>query len=96
MARAVYDPRWLQCHTPQGPIKALAFTLSRKSPSFCGILPPQKYQQIFSTSKGIYGTTREYALNTYSSLKSMGIHDRSLEMVLRMGNAWDASSERPG
>lgn len=35
MVTAVYDPRWLTCHTP-GPVKALAFTLSRKSPSHTG------------------------------------------------------------
>ena len=29
----VYEPRWLLCHTPDGPVRALAFTLARSSPS---------------------------------------------------------------
>src|SRR5574337_481698 len=33
MVLGVYDPRWLACQTPQGPVRALAFTLSRNSPS---------------------------------------------------------------
>lgn len=33
MPTAVYDPRWLTCQTPQGPVSALAFTLSRKAPT---------------------------------------------------------------
>ncbi len=30
----VYDPRWLNCATPQGKVSALAFTLSKRSPSY--------------------------------------------------------------
>src|SRR3954471_19355176 len=33
MALGVYGRRWLPCHTTHGPVQALAFTLSRKSPS---------------------------------------------------------------
>jgi len=90
MALATYDPRWLPCSTPQGPVRALAFTLSRRSPSYCGVLPPAEYQRIFNESRGIYGTTRDYAVNTYDGLHAMGIRDRALEQVLQWGGAWDA------
>ena len=33
MPSPVYDPRWLRCRTPGGDVHALAFTLSRRSPS---------------------------------------------------------------
>lgn len=93
MPLATYDPRWLQCCTPQGPVRALAFTLSRHSPSYCGVLPPEEYQRIFAESTGIYGTTRDYAQATYEGLKAMGIHDRALEQVLH----WSKPSDpQPG
>ena len=47
MPTGVYDPRWLPCHTPQGTVRALAFTLSRSSPHFTGELPPDEYRRIF-------------------------------------------------
>lgn len=47
MVTAVYDPRWLVCHTPHGPVRALAFTLSRKSPNHTGELPDHEYCRIF-------------------------------------------------
>ncbi len=80
----VYDPRWLHCQTPEGPVQALAFTLPRSNPSFCGHLSPAQYKQIFSQSSGRYGTTLDYAQRTYDSLLAEGIHDHALEKILKL------------
>lgn len=80
----VYDPRWLRCHTQGGTVNALAFTLSRSSPSYCGPLPAEQYRQIFEDSCGRYGTTLDYAQRTYESLLSQGIHDRALAQILKL------------
>jgi glutathione-specific gamma-glutamylcyclotransferase len=82
MVTGVYDPKWLPCMTPQGSVDALAFTLSRQSPNFTGDLSATRYQQIFSSSRGRYGTTHDYAQQTFESLKARGIHDRALEKLL--------------
>jgi len=82
MPSAVYDPRFLRCNTPQGDVTALTFTLSRKSPSFTGTLSPKQYHQIFSAARGRYGTTLDYAQQTYDSLLQHGIHDKKLEALL--------------
>jgi len=82
MMTGVYDPRWLRCETPQGPVRALAFTLSRRSPSYTGRLSPAQYRRIFASASGRYGTTRDYAHQTYHCLRSHGIRDRELEMLL--------------
>ena len=84
MATAVYDPKWLTCHTPQGPVKALAFTLSRKSPSHTGELSAEEYRAIFEHAKGIYGTTLEYAHRTFEELRRHNIRDRTLEKLLKL------------
>lgn len=84
MVTAVYDPRWLTCHTTQGPVKALAFTLSRRSPSHTGVLTEEEYRRIFQDACGIYGTTLDYAARTLEELKRHNIRDRHLERLLRL------------
>ena len=84
MPGGVYDPRWLPCQTPAGPVKALAFTLSRNSPSHTGDLTAQDYQRIFLQARGRYGTTHDYAHATYTGLREVGIHDRALARLLKL------------
>ena len=93
MPSAVYDPRWLACRTPQGEVRALAFTLSRRSPSFTGELTPTQYQDIFVRSHGRYGSTQDYARQTLHSLRAQGIHDHALQRLLALAEG-GASSER--
>jgi glutathione-specific gamma-glutamylcyclotransferase len=84
MPTGVYDPRWLRCTTPLGDVQALAFTLSRKSPNYCGVLSDAQYQRIFSQASGRYGSTLDYARQTYASLREEGIRDVALEKLLKL------------
>mgnify|MGYP003620213851 FL=1 len=84
MVLGVYDPRWLNCRTPQGAVRALAFTLSRKSPSHTGVLADEEYRRIFAHASGIYGTTHENAEATHAELQRMGIHDRALSRLIAL------------
>jgi cation transport protein ChaC len=84
MSTAVYDPRWLHAQTPDGPVRALAFTLSRKSPSHTGELSEEEYRAIFALATGIYGTTFDYAHRTLEELRRHDIRDRNLEKLLRL------------
>lgn len=84
MVMAVYDPRWLRCHTNHGPVNALAFTLSRKSPSHTGTLADHEYCRIFAQACGRFGTTRDYAQATFDELRRLGIHDRALARLLAL------------
>jgi len=84
MVTAVYDPRWLTCHTPHGPVQALAFTLSRKSPNHTGVLTEEEYRRIFSAACGRYGTTLDYAARTLEELRRHNIRDRHLERLMKL------------
>jgi cation transport protein ChaC len=84
MVTAVYDPRWLPCRTLQGTVRALAFTLSRKSPIHTGELPDDVYCRIFAQACGRFGTTRDYAQATYDELRKHGIHDRALAKLIAL------------
>lgn len=89
MPLPVYDPRWLACHTPQGTVRALAFTLSRRSPHYTGALPEAEYRRIFLQAQGRYGSTHDYARETYQGLRAVGIHDRALQRLLQHAPAPD-------
>ncbi|MFM9880154.1 MAG: gamma-glutamylcyclotransferase [Burkholderiaceae bacterium] len=84
MPGGVYDPRWLNCSTEIGNVRALAFTLSRQSRSFTGPLSDAQYRSVFARSEGCYGTTIDYARQTYGSLLEHGIADAALERVLKL------------
>jgi glutathione-specific gamma-glutamylcyclotransferase len=84
MVTGVYDPKWLPCTTPQGPVTALAFTLSRRSPNYTGELTEAQYNRVFSAACGRYGTTLDYATQTYECLLAHGIVDRQLGRLLRL------------
>jgi glutathione-specific gamma-glutamylcyclotransferase len=87
MPLATYDPKWIWCQTNHGPVKALAFTLSRKSPSHTGLLTEAEYRRIFAEAQGRYGTTLEYAHRTHEELRRHNIRDRALERLLQLARA---------
>ena len=78
----VYDPKWLHCTTDAGPVRALAFTLSRRSPNYTGELSPAHYRHIFERAQGRYGSTLDYASDTYQCLRQHGIEDHHLRRLL--------------
>ena len=84
MVTAVYDPKFLVCQTTHGPVTALAFTLSRKSPNPTGVLSEEEYRRIFATASGVYGTTLDYVQATVDELLRHNIRDRQLERLLRL------------
>ena len=84
MPNSVYDPKWLPCQTPQGKVKALAFTLSHRSPQFVGHLPDHAVLSILHTAKGGFGTSMDYLLETANSLRRCGIRDREIERLVAL------------
>lgn len=84
MPTGVYDPKWLPCRTPQGTVHALAFTLSRRSPSYAGPLADPQMVDILSRACGKYGTTLDYLLGTAESLRGCGIRDREIERLVAL------------
>lgn len=84
MPTGVYDPKWLACRTPLGNVEALAFTLSRRSPSHTGCLPDEQMVEILRNANGRFGSTLAYLMDTAMSLRSHGIRDRDIERLVRL------------
>jgi cation transport protein ChaC len=84
MPTGVYDPKWLACRTPQGVVRGLAFTLSRRSPNHTGALPDTELVEILRTANGRYGSTLAYLVETARSLRTCGIRDRDVERMVAL------------
>jgi cation transport protein ChaC len=93
MPTGVYDPRWLQCNTPEGPVRALAFTLSRRSPNFTGELSDDRYRHIFTHAVGRYGSSLDYARQTLVELARHSIHDAALARLVALTQAQEAKAQ---
>lgn len=84
MPTGVYDARLLSCHTPQGPVAALAFTLSRQSPACLPRLPDEEMLHILRHARGRYGSTLEYLAETAAALRERGVRDREIERLMAL------------
>jgi cation transport protein ChaC len=84
MPTGVYDPRWLPCRTPGSEVRALAFTLSRRSPSYVPPLSEDDTLHILRHAHGRYGTTLQYLAETGRCLREHGVRDREVERLLRL------------
>ena len=84
MPTGVYDPRWLPCRTPQGPVQALAFTLSRRSEACLPPLADEQLLHVLRHARGRYGTTLEYLAETAQALSRHGVTDREIERLMRL------------
>lgn len=82
MPTGVYDPKWLACRTSQGPVKALAFTLSRRSPAHTGPLADAQMVEVLRCAAGRFGSTLDYLVETATSLRGCGIRDRDIERLV--------------
>lgn len=84
MPNAVYDARWLACHTPGGPERALAFTLSRGSPNYTGPIDDARMVDILRHASGRFGRTLDYLVETARGLRSRGIRDPAVERLVSL------------
>lgn len=84
MPTGVYDPRLIPTRTPQGPVRALTFTLSRRSPACLPPLDDATLLDILRTARGRYGTTLEYLVETAGALQACGIQDREITRLMNV------------
>lgn len=84
MPTGVYDPRWLPCRTEQGVVRALGFTLSRRSPNYTGELEESRLVEILRLAEGRYGTTLDYVRRTHDCLQAHGIRDQRITELLAL------------
>ena len=62
----------------------MAFTLSRRSPQHTGRLPDAQLVDILRHSRGRYGSTLDYLLETARALRERGVRDREIERLVAL------------
>lgn len=86
MIMGIYTPRWLQAQGPQGPVRALAFTLPRHSPAHTGHLSEAQLLHILRHARGRYGRTLDYLVQTARRLHELRIRDADVERLMRLAH----------
>jgi cation transport protein ChaC len=81
MLSGSYEARWLDAHTPDGPVKAVTFVANRAHRRFAGALPEDRVAHHIATGCGHLGTCAEYLHETVDHLHELGFRDRSLERI---------------
>ena len=89
MPTGVYDPRWMPCRTATGDVKALAFTLSRRSPNYTGRLADAELVEILRHARGRYGRTLDYLVESAQALRELGRPDPEMERLLALARRND-------
>jgi cation transport protein ChaC len=70
--------RWVTARTEDGPLRALAFPISRSSAAYLPDLAEEVVVEALATAAGERGSMAEYLASTVQHLMDRGIHDRYL------------------
>lgn len=83
MPSGAYLPRWLNCRTPAGRVRALTFTMNRATDAYVRNLPPERLVKVVHGAHGINGPCLEYVIETAQALQKFNIHDQRLQKVVQ-------------
>lgn len=83
MPSGSYEPRWLSCETPEGPVTALTFVMRRSCPAYAPQLPLTQQREIVYQAHGLNGSCLDYVMETHQALERSGIHDPKLNRLVQ-------------
>src|SRR5690606_15607658 len=83
MSTGAYLPRWINCTTDQGSVRALVFIMNRDNPAYIRTLPEPELLAIVRRASGSCGPCTDYVVQTASALREAGIHDARLDRIAR-------------
>jgi len=79
MLNRVYRPRQVPVATAAGRVRALAFTVNRDHPQYCGRLPAADLERLVRQGVGQSGRSVDYLMGLVDHLRELGIRDHGLE-----------------
>ncbi len=83
MSTGAYLPRWINCTTDGGNVRALVFIMNRDNPAYIRALPEPELLAIVRRAAGRYGPCTDYVVQTAQALRAAGIHDARLDAIAR-------------
>jgi len=96
MPSGSYLPKWLQCRTPEGPIRALTFIMNRNTNAYVTGMGREQLIRVINSAHGRNGPCREYVVETAVALKEYGINDQQLQNIVQYLEQSDAQADRLG
>ena len=86
MLTAVYQPQWVSVEVATKVSTALTFVVDESHPQCAGDLSEEAQAAMIGSATGQLGSCRDYLVNTINALRNAGIHDPTLENLLRRVN----------
>ena len=87
-----YRPRWVRAYTPEGPVRAITFTVNRDFDRYVQDLSEARTVQALATAHGRLGRARDYLHNTVVHLDELGINDGPMHRLLGLVEAYGAGA----
>ena len=81
---ATNGPRWIKVVTENGPLRALAFVVDTKGPTYAGKHSIEQVARVLAKAAGHLGSAAQYLYNTVSKLESHGIRDKNLWEIQKL------------
>ena len=81
MFTMAYRPVWVNAHTPDGPLPAIAFAANRGHERYSPRMQPEAIARYLATGAGPMGRCCDYLFDTVEHLRRLGIRDRRLESL---------------
>jgi glutathione-specific gamma-glutamylcyclotransferase len=76
-----YRPVWVQAHTPDGPVPAVAFAANRGHERYAPGLDAETVARHLAEAAGPLGRGCDYLFDTVAHLRQLGMRDRALETL---------------
>ena len=86
MLTAVYQPQWVSVEVDTKVTTALTFVVDETHPQCAVGLSEEAQARMIGSATGQLGSCRDYLMNTIDALRNAGIHDPTLERLLRCVN----------
>ena len=86
MLTSVYQPQWVSVEVDTKVTTALTFVVDETHPQCAVGLSEEAQARMIGSATGQLGSCRDYLVNTIDALRNAGIHDPTLEHLLRCVN----------
>jgi len=86
MLTSVYYPQWVSVEVDTKVTTALTFVVDETHPQCAVGLSEEAQARMIGSATGQLGSCRDYLVNTIDALRNAGIHDPTLERLLRCVN----------
>lgn len=95
MLSGAYTPVWVDCQTPDGPVRAVTFVINKTHDRYSGALPLDEQARRIAAAEGQAGNNRDYLYRCRAELRRMGVADAYVEALFSAVTAITGETGEP-